>query len=171
MVDEKIIAESPMTNLPRVTAKPGAFPLAESDAMRRALATAAGTAQQTRDTALLLCFADLQLTREQFVQLTVADVDFVTGAVLARGPSWSGVAVGLLGQEALDALKRYLGLPDHQPSTEQPLWLDDGGQAMTEPRLTRVLRRLGAVPKKKGQSKDRSDITITVTITISRGRR
>ncbi|HEX8917574.1 MAG TPA: hypothetical protein VF898_03650 [Chloroflexota bacterium] len=173
MVDEKIIAESPMTNLPRVTAKPGAFPLADSDAMRKALATAAGSVQQMRDTALLLCFADLQWTAEQFVQLTVADVDFVTGAVLARGPAWSGVAVGLLGHEALAVLKRHLGMPDYQPSTEQPLWLDDGGQPMTGPHVMRLLRRLGAIPKKKkkGRSKDRHDFTITVTITFSRGRR
>lgn len=87
MVSEDIIAASPMTNIPRAKAAGGRLSVAGPEVLRRATAAANATPQGAHDTALVLCFADLAWTPDKFVQLTVGDVDFVTGAVLSRGPS------------------------------------------------------------------------------------
>jgi site-specific recombinase XerD len=145
MVDEEILAVSPMAKMtqPQVPEQPVPI-LTEPDLTALLRVTSGKGFEQRRDHAIIRLFIDTGIRLHEMVGLTLEDIDLdVHDVIHVLGKGSRGRAVPF-GSKAGTALDRYLRERAGHPHTQLPaLWVAQKG-AMTDSGIAQMVRRRGA---------------------------
>jgi integrase/recombinase XerD len=137
--EDELIPVSPMRKVAMPRLPKEILPaFAESDI--RALL---GACDNPRDNAIILCLLDTGCRLEEFISLTIGNVDIATGTVTIKGGKGGKDRVVFLGKDSRRALRRSLATRrDTKPTS--PLWTIEGGtSALTRHGFQKLLWRLG----------------------------
>lgn len=137
-VAEGIIQQSPMTRVRMPRLPKEILPAFSDTDVRRILAAC----ESDRDRAIVLCLLDTGARLQEFVSLTVGDIDLVDGKIAIRQGKGKKDRVAFLGEQARRALRRYLATrPVLGP--DAPLWLTERDpHGITIKGFQRLLQRL-----------------------------
>jgi site-specific recombinase XerD len=145
LVDEEIIAVSPMAKMtqPQVPEQPVPI-LTESELAALLRVTSGKGFEQRRDHAILRLFIDTGVRLHEMVGLTLDDVDLDVHDVIHVLGKGSRARAVPFGSKAGTALDRYLRERASHPRARLPnLWLAQKG-AMTDSGIAQMVRRRGA---------------------------